>query len=574
MSFPASRFLMAVLAMTTACVAWSQSFFLNGHKAVHDNLNNIWLCSVPQEVFGHDWMPVVTLDSTLTDVIINGTQVQDSDSVLLEQVAGGRLFTFSAMIGGQPIGGNITFTWLPVLELSGEFGNEYAPGLVSLNSPDGSGKDDMLARLKWRGGITNTGNKHKHNYHIKFVDSIGEKKNRRLLDMRKDNHWKLDAGQIDPLRIRNRVCSDLWLDMARDPWFKSIDSTAVNGSHGRVTEVILNGNYHGIYGLIEPVDRKQLGLIKHDTVNNQFHGQQWASKQWARTYILPAYNNNSETWNQNEVSYPEFEDVHPTDWSTLYNAFNFARRVDSVDDWQTLSDSLDYYFDTPVLEDYFILLVTIQALDNETKNIYYSLYDKASGDKRLTVTAWDLDVSLGAKTLAGFTDAMVSPERPLNWISNLCLIDMFNHSAPHRQHIIDRYWELRQTWLNTDNLVARFQNAVDELENCGAAAREEARWSKDSDIGGKTLDISAEMEKVEQWIRRRMVYLDNNVFVRTAALLGDVDDNGVVDIADVTSLIDFTLNGSPVNELNSDVDQDGEITIADIVLLIDIVLSK
>ena len=574
MSFPASRFLMAVLAMTTACVAWSQSFFLNGHKAVHDNLNDIWLCSVPQDVFGHDWMPVVTLDSTLTDVIINGTLVQDGDSVLLEQVAGGRLFPFSAMMDGQPIGGNITFTWLPVLELSGEFGNEYAPGLVSLNSPDGSGKDDMLARLKWRGGITNTGNKHKHNYHIKFVDSIGEKKNRRLLGMRKDNHWKLDAGQIDPLRIRNRVCSDLWLDMARDPWFKSIDSTAVNGSHGRVTEVILNGNYHGIYGLIEPVDRKQLGLIKHDTVNNQFHGQQWASKQWARTYILPAYNNNSETWNQNEVSYPEFEDVHPTDWSTLYNAFNFARRVDAVDDWQTLSDSLDYYFDTPVLEDYFILLVTIQALDNETKNIYYSLYDKASGDKRLTVTAWDLDVSLGAKTLAGFTDAMVSPERPLNWISNLCLIDMFNHSAPHRQHIIDRYWELRQTWLNTDNLVARFQNAVDELENCGAAAREEARWSKDSDIGGKTLDISAEMEKVEQWIRRRMVYLDNNVFVRTAALLGDVDDNGVVDIADVTSLIDYTLNGSPINELNSDVDQDGEITIADIVLLIDIVLSK
>ena len=100
------------------------------------------------------------------------------------------------------------------------------------------------------------------------------------------------------------------------------------------------------------------------------------------------------------------------------------------------------------------------------------------------------------------------------------------------------------------------------------------RWSKDSDIGGKTLDISAEMANVEQWIRRRMVYLDNNVFVRTAPLLGDVDDNGVVDIADVTSLIDYTLNGSPVNELNSDVDNDGEITIADIVLLIDIVLSK
>lgn len=574
MSFSASRFIMAALAMTTACVAWAQAFFLDGHKAVHDNLNNIWLCSVPQEVFGHEWMPVVTIDSTMTDVIINGTQVANGDQVLLNQIAGGRLFPFMAKVDGRIIAGNITFTWLPVLELEGEFGNEYAPGTVSLNAPDGSGKSDMMAKLKWRGGVTNTGDKHKRNYHIKFVDSIGEKKNRRLLDMRKDNHWKLDAGQIDPLRIRNRVCNDLWLDMSRDPWFKALDSTAVNGSHGRVTEVILNGKYHGIYGLIEPVDRKQLGLVKHDTVENVFHGQQWVSKLWAPTYYLPRYNNSSNMWNQNEVNYPEFEDVHPTDWSTLYNAFDFARRVDAVDDWQTLSDSLDYYFDTPVLEDYFILLVTIQALDNETKNIYYSLYDKATGDKRLTVTPWDLDVSLGAKTLTGLTDAMVSPERELNWVTNLYLIDMFNHSAPHRQHIIDRYWQLRQTWLDTDNLVARFQAAVDELENSGAAAREEARWSHDSDINGQTLDISAEMNRVEQWIRRHMAYLDENVFVRAAGILGDADGDGEVSIADITTILDYMLSGKPINEQQADVDNDGSINIGDIVMLVDIILNK
>ena len=574
MSFSASRFIMAALAMTTACVAWAQAFFLDGHKAVHDNLNNIWLCSVPQEVFGHEWMPVVTIDSTMTDVIINGTQVVNGDQVLLNQIAGGRLFPFMAKVDGRIIAGNITFTWLPVLELEGEFGNEYAPGTVSLNAPDGSGKSDMMAKLKWRGGVTNTGDKHKRNYHIKFVDSIGEKKNRRLLDMRKDNHWKLDAGQIDPLRIRNRVCSDLWLDMSRDPWFKALDSTAVNGSHGRVTEVILNGKYHGIYGLIEPVDRKQLGLVKHDTVENVFHGQQWVSKLWAPTYYLPRYNNSSNMWNQNEVNYPEFEDVHPTDWSALYNAFDFARRVDAADDWQTLSDSLDYYFDTPVLEDYFILLVTIQALDNETKNIYYSLYDKATGDKRLTVTPWDLDVSLGAKTLTGLTDAMVSPERELNWVTNLYLIDMFNHSAPHRQHIIDRYWQLRQTWLDTDNLVARFQAAVDELENSGAAAREEARWSHDSDINGQTLDINAEMNRVEQWIRRHMAYLDENVFVRAAGIPGDADGDGEVSIADITTILDYMLSGKPINERQADVDNDGSINIGDIVMLVDIILNK
>ena len=565
---------MAVIAMATACVSWGQAIFFDGHKAVHDSINNIWLCSVPQEVFGQEWQPVVTMDSTMTGITIDGMAVLSGDQISLDGITGGRLFPLRGNYGDQPLSGDITFTWLPVLELNGEFGNEYALGTVSLNAPDGSGKSDMLAKLKWRGGITNNGDKHKRNYHIKFVDSIGEKKNRRLLGMRKDNHWKLDAGQVDPLRIRNRVATDLWLDIARDPWYKEGDSTIINGSRGRVTEVILNGKYHGIYGLIEPVDRKQLGLVKHDTVNNVFHGQQWVSKLWARTYIYPYYNNNSNTWNENEVNYPEFEDVHPTDWSTFYNAFEFVRRNDAVDDWDTLADSLDYYFDIPVMEDYFILLVTLQALDNETKNIYYSLYDKASGDKRLTLTPWDLDVSLGAKTLKGLTDAMVKPERYIDWVLNLPLVDMFQVSAPHRRQIIDRYWELRQTWLDTDNLVARFQAAVDELENSGAAEREEARWSGDSDIDGKTLDISAEMTYVANWIQRRMVYLDENVFARPVVLPGDVNEDGSIDISDVVMLINHCLTGEPVNEANSDYTGNGIIDIQDITELINYLLYR
>ncbi|MBQ3730937.1 MAG: CotH kinase family protein [Muribaculaceae bacterium] len=574
MSHNASRFFMAVITMATACVSWGQAIFFDGHKAVHDSINNIWLCSVPQEVFGQEWQPVVTMDSTMTGITIDGMAVLSGDQISLDGITGGRLFPLRGNYGDQPISGDITFTWLPVLELNGEFGNEYALGTVSLNAPDGSGKSDMLAKLKWRGGVTNNGDKHKRNYHIKFVDSIGEKKNRRLLGMRKDNHWKLDAGQVDPLRIRNRVATDLWLDMARDPWYKEGDSTIINGSRGRVTEVILNGKYHGIYGLIEPVDRKQLGLVKHDTVNNVFHGQQWVSKLWARTYTYPYYNNNSNTWNENEVNYPEFEDVHPTDWSTFYNAFEFVRRNDAVDDWDTLADSLDYYFDIPVMEDYFILLVTLQALDNETKNIYYSLYDKASGDKRLTLTPWDLDVSLGAKTIKGLTDAMVKPERYIDWVLNLPLVDMFQVSAPHRRQIINRYWELRQTWLDTDNLVARFQAAVDELENSGAAAREEARWSGDSDIDGKTLDISAEMTYVANWIQRRMVYLDENVFARPVVLPGDVNEDGSIDISDVVMLINHCLTGEPVNEANSDYTGNGIIDIQDITELINYLLYR
>ena len=48
------------------------------------------------------------------------------------------------------------------------------------------------------------------------------------------------------------------------------------------------------------------------------------------------------------------------------------RQCDAVDNYGQLTDSIAKYFDIPVMEDYYIFLITLQALDNETKNIYYS----------------------------------------------------------------------------------------------------------------------------------------------------------------------------------------------------------
>ena len=546
--------------------------FLGGHKAIQDQRNNLWLCSVPQELFGTDWTATVVIDSTWTTMTIDGTELSDSARFTFLEIQGGKKYPFTAMTGEDIVNGEITFTWLPLLELNGTFGNEYAAGTVSLTAPDDTiGKNDMRAILKWRGGLTNTSGKHKRNYSIKFVDQNGDKQNRRLLKMRKDNHWKLDAGQIDMLRIRNRVCSDLWLDMSRQPWHLSLDSTAVNGSHGRVTEVFLNGEYHGIYGLIEPLDRKQLALVKYDTVAHAFHRQQWTSKSKCPTYFLPAYNNYLDTWNGNEVQYPDIDEVMPTDWSTIYNAFEFARRCDAVDDWQLLTDSIGHYFDMPVLEDYFIFIVALQAMDNEVKNIYYSCYDKTLGGPRLTMTPWDLDISVGAQSIAGLD---VSPERSLDWIAHVAMGDCFNHSDFYRKHIIDRYWELRTTWLKTENLVARFQQAVDELENCGAAGREEARWSRDSDLDGKVLDISAEMDYIANWITRRMAYLDENVFVKPVNL-GDVNGDGVINVSDVTALINYVIteSGNVVVD-NCDMNGNGEINVSDVTTLINFVINN
>ena len=56
------------------------------------------------------------------------------------------------------------------------------------------------------------------------------------------------------------------------------------------------------------------------------------------------------------------------------------------------------------------------------------------------------------------------------------------------------------------------------------------------------------------------------------SLRGDVDGNGDVDIDDVTSLIDFLLNGSEI--MNGDCNSDSLITIDDVTALIDFLLTE
>lgn len=53
--------------------------------------------------------------------------------------------------------------------------------------------------------------------------------------------------------------------------------------------------------------------------------------------------------------------------------------------------------------------------------------------------------------------------------------------------------------------------------------------------------------------------------------IGDVDHNGILNIADVTSLIDMLLNGITI--ATGDVNQDGTVSISDVTLLIDKLMS-
>ncbi len=572
------QLLLAMALMLTAATSVAQTLNIGGHRAPLDTLNHIWLCSVPQSMFGQDFTAQVSFGDELTDLVIEGVSVNNEDFVTFDSIAGGKEYILTAHLGDSLITGSVTFTWLPIVELFGTFNSTYSYATVYVSEPDSAYAEPLMAKVKTRGIATNVNGKHKRNYRIKFVnEEDSTKQNHRFFGLRNDNSWILDAGQMDFLRVRNRVSTDLWLDMARRPWYSDTLPNAHNGSRGQMVEVMLNGEYRGIYNMCEPIDRKQLKLKRYDEENREFHGELWMAYTWTRTVSMsdPAKRNSTVYWDGFEVKYPDFDEIRRANWTTLENAVWFAKRADESESVRI--DSMGYYFDVPVMQDYFIFIATLQALDNESKNIFYACHDIAE-HPRLTMIPWDLDICLGQSYSPKVPrDERVAPERELDWVFHLPMVTMW-HTMDYHNEVVDRYKELRETVLNTDSLVNRYRSAIENLEECGAAAREEGRWSEDSDLAYKPLNLSEEMDYVEDWLRRRMAYLDENVFIEMTEpeyRIGDVNGDGEVNVADVNTIIDIILGGSADEGTmkRADVNQDGEINIADINRELDLIMG-
>lgn len=189
-------------------------------------------------------------------------------------------------------------------------------------------------------------------------------------------------------------------------------------------------------------------------------------------------------------------------------------------DDQEFATQIDQYIDVPVFIDYYIFVNLLNAIDLVGKNIFWAVYDKQA-DKKLTMAVWDLDTTVGQNynDLPPHPETVAydaSPLTPLKigWLMVNLDPDDFN------QKVRDRYFGLRENIFSADSLVNRYRSCYNMVKNCGAACREERRWSGDSDIAGLTLDFDQEIDYIEDWLRHRLEVLDK-YFNHPVAELGN-----------------------------------------------------
>ena len=532
-------------------------FKVGGHNILYNSTQGTFMCPIPDSLFGYDYETLIQSETIFRTKVVDGNLVLDTlqwdsiqlgaefyhahDTIMFSDVSGGKIYPLIAHFNdGSTMSYPITFTNLPIVRLDGQFGNDYTDGTVMILSPDATMPfEQMKAKIKWRGGSTNGVNKHKRNYTIKFLNHNGKKQKRQFFGLRTHNQWILNAGQVDLARCRNQVGHELWNAMARKPYYIDQAPDALTSVRGQFVEVFLNGEYRGIYSMTENIDQEQTQIVEHDEDNNIFHGHLWKTDSWDGTsmYDIKDYDNTKELYRGFETKYPDFEDVNPTDYSILYNAINFA--LNSTDPEFKLY--LDEYFDVPVLIDYYLLINILVAQDNNGKNMFWVCYD-GEQDKKLTIAVWDLDCTAGQ----GYNPTKphpsgFGPKIDMRTQNLLMVLKRMIKIPEYNKAVKERYWELCQTHLNPDSLYARYENYIHHFVRGGAAAREEEKWSKDSDIGGYELNLQQELDFIYDWIQRRYAFLNAGEFYR---------DNVSTAVEDVARPVDnrvFDILGQPVN---------------------------
>lgn len=361
--------------------------------------------------------------------------------------------------------------------------------------PGDAGKE-FRCTFHVRGNVSSTLDKKP--YKISLADERGEKTDASWLGLRRDDDWILNPLFTDSTRVREMTAYALWEETAA---FTPMPQAS---SHMKYTEVFLDDVYQGIYTLMEPVDRKQLGLAPGDLL---YKIDRW---DWEYPY-LDLYEEKERDQNLeifNDHGYPCVEIRYPASWDSTatwkpmqaFHTFCFRTR-----DPEILADAgLSPDLDSVVRMDLFCTL--IHGMDNNWKNTFLTA-KKTPGGYTLYRTIWDMNYSFGdvfiympEENYVDFDPDTALSMKPRE--DSTYDYAAFLETDPALEDALRELWmSWRQGGISASSVCKTAEKNREILESSGAFKREAVRWPLET--GG-----TEEMEEMEEWIRRRFAFLD------------------------------------------------------------------
>ena len=369
----------------------------------------------------------------------------------------------------------------------------YIPGHITIVDAEMRTEGRLMAsfdcKLRYRGASSLK--YEKKSFAIKLLDSDGEDLDANVFGIRKENDWILDAMAIDRIRMRNRVCFDIWNEISKTPYKTDFDNR--NGTLGQFVEVYLNGEYHGLYCMTDKIDRKLLGLKKAKEQSDgsvYVRGVLYKGEAWTDATRMTGYDISEsfdgEAWNGWELQYPDDYPCYDA-WKPLMNLIDFCNTRNA---FFKLHYRQHFYYDN--LVDYALFIMGLNIIDNNVKNTHFSCPD-INVNETFLITPWDLDCSLGGLYEGSHYEEYTKISE---LTSNYIYYQLYVYNVDNfRESMKERWQELSLGIMSPNSFNSRLDAYAKRFKESGAWQREYDKWNNNP----VPLDLDDELEYVKNW---------------------------------------------------------------------------
>lgn len=387
----------------------------------------------------------------------------DAFDDMAEAVAQGHVFTLLATDGAQGcMRYNVVFTTLPVVALSASGGDgENIYGMIRAWDPYnevGGVTQPIGENARWHLRGYTSQSTAKKSWKISVCKEDGTAQNVNLAGLGSDDDWMLNPMSMDDTRVRENLLMTLWNQIAaQSDW-------DLQSSSGKYVEVLINGEYRGLYLLQRRVDRKLLGL--EDEL--LFKGRS-----------------------------SEALDTAMDVYKIVYSPLNMALSYEAMSGvWQDVTTwDVNNYVD-------MCLFIQFGALADNCihKNMFYLL--QAQGDGYVcSMIPWDVDMAFGTTWVDG-VGFQYGGDRMLTYMpKRRGYDDMLALHPELEEQLSTRWFELRQGVFSWENIQSTLQETLQTIYDSGAYEREFQTW-KPRYEGQDTHEV------LEQWIQDRLQWCD------------------------------------------------------------------
>ena len=357
----------------------------------------------------------------------------------------------------------------------------------------------------------------KKQYGVEVRDEAGEDLAVSLLGMPEESDWVLHAPYSDKSLMRNVLAYQLGRDLGH------------YAPRTKLCEVVLNGDYQGVYVLMEKIKRDKnrvdIAKLKEDDLSGDDltggyiikidKDDSGTEEQWASTYPPPYRSGDQKIPFRYE--YPDEDDIAPEQKAYIQQYVKDFEDALASDNFTDPQEGYAQYIDVNSFIDLFIINEVSKDIDAYRLSTYMYKQKITDGGKLVMGPIWDYNFSFGN------VDYCVDsgPEGLALDFSKLCPDEYWLapfwwerllEDSTYSEQLAIRWAELRDKQLSTAQVMGHI-DSVATLLNQEAQQRNFTRWPILGEFVWPNAYVGQtyqeEVDYLKDWTSRRLAWLDD-----------------------------------------------------------------